>query len=293
MIAADKEMFASGINAVGDISNLSVSLPIKKSSSIHYHTFIELFDLDDSRALEVFNNGLALCEEFKQADLSVSIVPHSPYTVSEKLFKLIADYSEENKSIVCIHNQETESENEMFERGKGPLMELMKKSSVAYQQWKPSELSSLKTFIPYFIHSTLQLVHNTFTSESDINFALKHHQKLFWCLCVNANLFIENKVPDIELFRKKECKMTIGTDSYASNDSLSVLDELKTISRIYPQVSLDDLLKWSSLHGAEMLGIDAQYGSIAKGKRPGIINISDVDISGRKISQESRVKRVV
>src|SRR5207237_2654574 len=100
-------MFSGGIVAVGDISNLNHSLEIKKASRIKYHTFLEIFDLNPSRADEVFSNALALESEFINNNLKeVSITPHAPYTVSTNLLKLIDKHAEKRNSPLSIHNQE-------------------------------------------------------------------------------------------------------------------------------------------------------------------------------------------
>ncbi|MFI5142357.1 MAG: amidohydrolase family protein, partial [Bacteroidia bacterium] len=117
-------------------------------------------------------------------------------------------------------------------------------------------------------------VHNTFTNQDDISFAADYNQHLFWCFCVNANLYIENKVPNVNLFTQNNCNITLGTDSYASNWTLSIFDEIKTLQKHFPNIELNTLLTWATLNGANYLGIQNKYGSIQKGKTPGLNLIS-------------------
>ena len=224
MNESDAEMYREGIVSVGDISNSSDSIDIKKDSKIQYYTFIELFDIFPDRAEKVFDGGLSLLKEFTDSGMDASLVPHAPYTVSERLMKMIYLEAERANGLLSIHNQETASENEMFENGTGALIEKLKDLTGAYTAWNPLGISSLKSLIGMFPSDIpTQLVHNTFTSNDDIVYALKKIPDLYWCLCVNANLYIENIFPDINLMKDKKCKITIGTDSYASNTSLSVL----------------------------------------------------------------------
>jgi cytosine/adenosine deaminase-related metal-dependent hydrolase len=106
---------------------------------------------------------------------------------------------------------------------------------------------------------------------------------LFWCFCVNANLYIENKTPNVNLFTSNNCAITLGTDSYASNWSLSIFDEIKTLYKHFPQIEWNDLLTYATLNGAKFLGIENKFGSIEKGKTPGLNLISDDFNSVRKI----------
>ena len=69
------------------------------------------------------------------------------------------------------------------------------------------------------------------------------------------------------LFRS--VKITLGTDSLASNHQLNILAEMQTLQE-YKNISFEELLTWATLNGAKFLGIDSQYGSLSVGKKPGI-----------------------
>ena len=64
--------------------------------------------------------------------------------------------------------------------------------------------------------------------------------------------------------------MTIGTDSLASNWSLSILEEMKTIMKYQSGMAFEELLKWATINGAQALGFDDRLGSSEVGKRPGV-----------------------
>jgi cytosine/adenosine deaminase-related metal-dependent hydrolase len=117
----------------------------------------------------------------------------------------------------------------------------------------------------------LQLVHNTFTRLADVKSV--QERKLFFCICAQANLYIEKTLPDIPMLASSISSLTIGTDSYASNHSLSVMDEIKTISKYYPAITLNELLKWATLNGAGFLHVQNKFGSLEKGKQPGILSL--------------------
>ena len=68
----------------------------------------------------------------------------------------------------------------------------------------------------------------------------------------------------------------VGTDSLASNHELSVLGELQTLHQHFPQLEWGTLLQWGTLNGAKALQMDAQIGSIAVGKKPGLLHIKDL-----------------
>ena len=293
MAEADNEMYASGIVAVGDISNEIVSSDIKQKSKIFYHTFVELFDIFPDRAESVFEKGRHIQNLFSKKGLNSSIVPHSLYTVTNPLMKLIYEYAKKSESIFCIHNQETLAEDEMFEKGTGKLIEKLQELTKAYGDWQPSGKSSLKTFMDQF-HPTipLQLVHNTFTTLSDIRMMIQNPFPSYWCLCVKANLFIENKLPDIQLLLKEKSILTVGTDSYASNSTLSIFKELQIIALKFPEIALNEMLSWATLNGANFLCKANLFGSFEKGKIPGINLISNINLMELKLNSECKIVRL-
>jgi cytosine/adenosine deaminase-related metal-dependent hydrolase len=294
MYEADKEMYDQGIVAVGDISNSKISGEVKKVSNILYHTFIELFDIKQERADEIFSNGLLLEEHYQKENLLCSIVPHAPYTVSQKLFKLISDHALKSNGILSIHNQESEGENEMFLEGKGSLIEKLKMLTGGFSDWKSQGKSSIASVVDFLVGSLkLQLVHNTYSSKSDIKNANEKHKNLFWCLCPNANLFIEDTLPNVQEMINERCMITIGTDSNASNNSLSVLEEIKTIQKFFPTINLESILQWSTYNGAKFLGVDHFLGTLESGKRPSINLLTQIDLQNQKFTSRSMVQRVV
>lgn len=293
---ADAEMMKNGIVAVGDISNNRDSFKQKSSSSIFYHTFIEAFDFNPDKADEIFSNAKNLSIELSNFKLSNSIVPHAPYTVSEKLFRLIADEAVKKNSIISIHNQESLGESELFISHSGPMFEAFSRMGINMENITKTGVNSLRTTLPKLpLSQKILFVHNTFTSREDIQWAKKYqvssikYQELYWCSCPNANMYIESKLPDYNIFIEENACVTIGTDSLASNWSLSILDEIKTIVKQYPQIPLQTLLTWATKNGAEFLGCN-QFGTLEKGKKPGLNLLKNVE--GMMITEKTEVLKL-
>jgi aminodeoxyfutalosine deaminase len=141
----------------------------------------------------------------------------------------------------------------------------------------------------------LLLVHNTFTKKEDLEELKKIHsaENTFLVLCPNSNLYIENQLPPVSLFREEELNICLGTDSLASNHELSVLSELITLQLYFPELKLFDLLQWATLNGAKALQVDDTFGSFEAGKKPGVNLISGIDFKMMKLTKQSKVKRLI
>lgn len=287
MSAADQEMYKNGIVAVGDISNVAISRAVKLISPIHYHTFIEAMGFSPEKAAGIFEKAVKLKEEF--APLAASIVPHAPYSVSDPLMELIATQTSVGENLLSLHNQETTAENEFFNSKSGDFLKLYEFLGLDLSFYQAPGMSSLQATLPKLPTTKLLLVHNTQTTAEDLEFAQQRHKQLFWCLCPNANLYIENTLPDIALFQQVGLKITLGTDSLASNHQLSILKEMQTLQE-QKQVEFETLLSWATINGAAFLGIDAQYGSFEVGKSPGVLHLEHVHQG--IISDRSRINRL-
>lgn len=290
----DKKMYANGIQAVGDICNSTHSIQAKVQSKILYISFIEILGTLTSKANEIYENGIKLKKQFEENSLPSMIVPHAPYSVSPALFEKIKHFNENEQSIISIHNQETKAENQLFENKRGELRQMLINWNLDVDYIPNLKKNSIHTYLPYLSKKTkLIFVHNTFTNKDDVAFAENYKQNNFWCLCPNANLHIENKLPDITMLRKYAKNICIGTDSLASNHKLCILSELNTIRSNFPDVNFQEMIKWATLNGAKALGTDNTMGSIEKGKKPGLILIQNFDFKNMHISEKSKIKRLI
>jgi aminodeoxyfutalosine deaminase len=104
-------------------------------------------------------------------------------------------------------------------------------------------------------------------------------------------LYIENTLPQVDLFLKNNVNIILGTDSLASNHQLNILEEIKTIVKSFPGIETETLLKWATINGAKALRMDNVIGSFEKGKTPGVNLIENLE--GEKIISESKIKRLI
>ena len=290
---AENEMLQNGIVAVGDISNNLSTLAIKQKGKIYYHTFVEILGLDPALAPTKLKEGKLLQEQFKNsATGNASIVPHAPYTVSPDLLNLINEY--ETDTLLSIHMQESQAEIDFCMNRTGDIAELFTRLKFDFSHSQPSAFRPIQQVLTHLTSkSNISLVHNTYTKREEIKWANELHKNLFWCLCPNANIYIENRLPEVMNFIKEDSKIIVGTDSLASNHQLSVLEELKTISNAFPEIDLNTLLKWSTINGAEFLGVENKFGSFEKGKRPGVVLVENVDLEKLILKSNSSAKRLL
>ena len=286
IIKAEKEMYDNGIVAVGDIGNTADTAEVKSNSVIRWQNFVEVLGFTDEKAEENIEHYRKVAQAFENQKSKVksqnrtSLVPHAPYSISPKTFKLINELTRDQ--VISIHNQEHPAEDELYKAGGGDYLKLFKIFGIKESPFPVTGLSSIRSVLPHFNNGqTIFLVHNTFMPEEDVVFAKEHANEkgltLIWCLCINANLYIENKTPPIEMLIKHSCPIVLGTDSYSSNWQLSIAKEIQSVVHATAQsrgmdavAPLEQILQWATINGARALQWDDELGSFEKGKRPGI-----------------------
>ncbi len=290
---AEQEMLKNGIVAVGDISNTVDTFPTKEKSDLTFYTFVEMFDLfQEKDADSTFEKYYEVFNHLKLNEGSQKeIVPHAPYSVSRKLFKKIKEQTSVEGRTISIHNQETPPENQLFLEKTGGFKNWYESFGLSLDDFSATGQKSIHYALEYLHPNNRTLfVHNTLSTEDDIQTAQKWSPNTFWASCPNANLYIENRLPNYQAFLNQNARVTLGTDSLTSNWQLSILDEMKTISRFQSYVPFETLLEWATLNGAKALGFENELGSLEIGKKPGI-NILE-HFSGQ-LKPETCVKRII
>jgi cytosine/adenosine deaminase-related metal-dependent hydrolase len=282
---AELSMLKNGIVAVGDICNTVLTIGQKRQGGMYYHNFIEAMGFVEQVAERRFAESLQVFEQFGSLTRSPiiynSVVPHAPYSVSPRLFDLITHFP--GNQLLTMHNQESLAEHEFFDKATGDFKRLYESLQIDISFFNPSGGSSLKHCIDHFLpNQTVILVHNAFTGEDDLQL-LRGKSNFFFCLCPNANLYIGNKLPDIDMLRQSGIPLVVGTDSLASNHQLSVVAELKTIYQNYPHISIFELLQWATVNGARALDIEKYVGSFEKGSTPGIVLVGNELESAKRL----------
>jgi len=291
IVEAEKEMFNNGTVAVGDIGNTADTALIKSKSKIRWQNFVEVLGFYDAKAdvnmqqYQTVANTLKDALHSSQISHRTSLVPHAPYSVSAKTFQLINEATP--GQIISIHNQENTAEDELYKTGGGDFLKLFRVFGIDASPFPVTGKSSIRSYLPFFNNGqTIFLVHNTFMPEEDIvwanEYATTQGLKLVYCLCPNANLYIENKTAPVALFQKYNCELVLGTDSYSSNWQLSIAKEIQALLQ-HTTVSIEQALQMATINGAKALQWDNELGSFEKGKKPGVVLLTEDFSSSERI----------
>ena len=278
-------LYAGGVSAMADISNCADSFPVKAASPLYTRTFLEVFGTDPAACAAIITDVRALKRQAEAFGLDAAPTPHAPYTMSPQL---LAAASAEGlqAGFLSYHCEESPEEDEMIRSGSGALWENRKRAGMPVPPVTGS--SSLRYFIgrlgevaapPY--DARILLVHEVCLDADGVAAVKAVMRHPFFAVCPLSNLFIHRALPPIGLMRESGIPICVGTDSLSSNDTLDMVRELLCLQENFPELSLGEMLGWACRNGAAFLGREALLGSLAPGKRPGLVHIDHLTPDGR------------
>lgn len=280
--AAEQEMYRGGIVAVGDIGNTANTARVKLQSRIRWQNFVEVLGFTDEKAVENMQHYQQVANEMQTALATAavphrtSLVPHAPYSISPQTFRMINAATE--GAIISLHNQEHPAEDELYRTGGGPYLDFFRIFGINTSPFPVTGLSSIRSCLPYFNkQQTIILVHNTYMSPQDVQwaneYAAANDLTLVYCICANANRYIENRLPPVVQLVEAGCRVVLGTDSYSSNWQLSIASEMQTLLQ-HADLSKEQVLQMATRNGARALRWQDELGSFQPGMQPGVVRVA-------------------
>jgi cytosine/adenosine deaminase-related metal-dependent hydrolase len=267
-----KEARESGTVAVGDISNsLASAGPIVDTGlrGLIFHELLGFSDRDGS----VVERSAAARAEAASRGVRVTLAPHAPYSTSPELFRAIrAAVSASDVPITSVHLGESPEEVEMLANGTGPWPSMLKFVGVWRDDW-PVPCCGPVEYLDRMqvLDAQTLVVHGVQFDDA----ALERLARLGCTLvtCPRSNEWVGVGLPPIERFYRAGVPIAVGTDSLASVGDLNLFSELKLMRWLAPSVPASELLRSATLIGARALGLDAEIGTIAAGKRAALIAV--------------------
>ena len=260
----------SGTTCVGDIVSSPELLAGFVDSSLTGRCYLELIGQEPV----LFESRLhAVLEAASKASgpLLPGLSPHAPYTLASDLLPGIATASRQHGLPLSLHLAESSDEDRFLFDSGGPLAEELY-PLVGWQGFLPAPRRM--TPAGFFdsgglLGASTLAVHCVQLTPADA--ALIKQRGVTICLCPRSNERLAVGTAPVHLFRKLGIPLCIGTDSLASNDSLSMWDELRFALDVYKgEFTPDELLQMATSGGASGLGLAGQTGSLEEGKRADI-----------------------
>ncbi len=256
---------ASGVAAFGDIvARAEVMDFLLEQSEVPGIAYWEVLNPNPAKAEEVFKETVERVRAWRRLErpggVRVGITPHTPFTVSGKLMKLLCDFARVEGIPLQIHVAEHPSELELFRTGAGPLADSFAKFvPFAYSEiWgrePDAEFTPVKLLAELgALEAKPTLIHMVNVTEDDVRTVAQAGCAVVSCPRSNRNLEC-NTFPWL-LYAKYGVEVGLGTDSVASGETLDIRDEAFAALSIHGEkLGLRNVVRWAVKGGYRALGM--------------------------------------
>jgi len=208
------------------------------------------------------------------------LAPHAPFTASPQLFSAASKISWQQRLPITTHVAESREETQMFRDAGGPLFDFLKgigrsmddcgghtplwalmRTQVLDERWIIAHLNEL--------------------TEDDFE-VLARSNRFHIAHCPRSHTFFGHAPFELRRLRALGFNICLGTDSLASNSSLSLFPEMRELLRKHPWISPREVLEMATVNAAQAIGQGGTLGAIAPGSRADLIAIPFAEI-GRDV----------
>lgn len=265
--AGAAESLACGVTCVGDISRQGLHVERLRRSPIRKVCYVELM----SGALQPPNDIASLADRFEAlseyADpdrLRISVSPHAPYSVTPSDLRAVAEFARHKDVGVTMHVAETPEEIEWLARGGGRVELFLSRYGFPTANVPPGASAIDRLAASGLLAEAPLLAHVNYIDDASLTRLATSNAAVVWC--PRAHAFFGHAGHRWRDLLAAGVNVCVGTDSLASNRTLSILDELRFVRRHYPEADPNVILEMGTVRGANALRLDDQIGSLQPGK---------------------------
>jgi len=266
------QSLSSGVTTIGDITaHPNISRRALAASPLQAVSFGEVIAMGRGRTMLAQRLRAASDVSFGGERLCVGVSPHSPYTVEPSALQACADVAQSLKLPICVHVAETREEDAFTRSADGPLAEFISSLGLWDKEIPRSGCSSVELLArTNLLGPRTLLAHANYVSDNDIKLIAASSSSVVYCPRTHAAFgHAAHRFREMIAAGVNTC---IGTDSLASNPSLSVLDELRFLHERHGELGGNELLLLATRNGRRALGLGDKAGTLAPG------NIADLAV---------------
>lgn len=258
----------SGTAAVGDILSWFEGRRAYHDTPLRGRIFLEALGQDVALTQRLYKKLDNVLKEQGAGAFEFGISPHSPYTIRPKYMNQLFERCRDDQLACSIHIAESSAELDFLDKGDGELVERFY-SFVNWHQYRPKARHMRP--VEYLtdrggLFENQLLVHGVQLNENEINAIADAGSQLV--LCPRSNARLQVGTAPVKKLKQAGVPLSLGTDSLASNHSLSIWDELAFAADVYADTfSAAELFALATTGGARALGLQSQLGELKAGLR--------------------------
>lgn len=262
-----------GITTFADTAPNAAAFDAMRALGVRGICYREVFGPDPKDAekhLALLADHVAAMRQRATDLVRVGVSPHAPYSVSDALYKAVAEFAQRERLPVAVHIAESEDESKLVAQGEGDFARFLQGRGIdtpvrGVEPFDVIDRSGL-------VRPGTLLIHAVNIGNYAIDRIATQGCGVAHCPLSNG-FFGHGIAPVLELLRAG-AKVGLGSDSMASNKGMDMLEEawgaaLAQYLRFARPDAVTDraAFRLATLGGAEALGLDQEIGSLEEGKQ--------------------------
>lgn len=249
-----------GCAVVGEISTLGLTAEMVAASPLSGVWFREVVGpAADPAGMEI-----------RRGRVQHSLAGHAPHTTPPETLIRVKTVTRRSGARFAIHLAESEEETRFLMHRTGPWAAFLASRGIETGQWGEGADRPIPFVDRLGILDRHTLAVHLLTATRE-EMALLGARRVAVCVCPRSNWTLHRRLPDISGMLDAGLTPCLGTDSLASAESLSVLDEMAFIARRYPALSPEQVLAMATVNGAAALGLDGEWGTLEPGRHGAVL----------------------
>lgn len=267
------EGLLAGITTYADTSATGVVLDALTQMGVRGISYQEVFGPHTAQCAEAISelrHRVSVLVPRASQLVRLGVSPHAPYTVSDDLYRGVAQYACDAGLPVAVHIAESREESMFVADASGPFAEAWRARGIPVLRRAATPISLLHA--TGILDTKPLLIHCVHLTHDDVAAIVWAQCSVAHCPASNAKLG-HGIAPIAQLLSEGGgVAVGLGTDSVASNNRMDILDEarlavlLARASQGTPGIDAHKALELATFGGARTLGLDSHIGSLEEGK---------------------------
>jgi cytosine/adenosine deaminase-related metal-dependent hydrolase len=235
------------------------------------------------------------------------LAPHALFTASKDVFRQCEVIEQQEHILLTTHLAESREEMQMFRDASGPLYEFIKNIGRPMDDcgnetplkifWdligrggSPNRRAAIEVnrhYLPWIVAHLNEL------TEKDFELLERSNSKFHVVHCPRSHNYFGHSPFAFERLRSFGFNICLGTDSLASNESLSLFAEMRVFQKKFPRVSAKEIFQLVTVNPARALRQENALGQIRPGFRADLVAIpcsTSADIFEQIVAFEGPVR---
>ncbi|MGI8956080.1 MAG: amidohydrolase family protein [Chthoniobacterales bacterium] len=260
-----------GTTTIANVESMPALLARMSPPPLRTWWFAELIDVRPRLSpAEMLDDALATFRGRENWRGGFGLSPHAPYTVSPELMRLTKEAATRNGTLLMMHLAESTEEMEMFSEGRGRLFQLLQSLGRPMDDCGDGKTPVALMLDRDVIDERWIVVHLNELTEEDFA-RLERGPRFHIAHCPRSSRYFRHAPFPLRRLAGLGFNISLGTDSLASNSSLSLFSEMQTVRDAHPWLAPERIVEMVTTNPAQALHQGESLGKIRVGFQADLI----------------------